>query len=80
MSSNSKKKTYEIQDNQLSQDFLISHYKSKVLQKTRQLGNYTELQLKFRNLQSEFNKLSNENLKIKFDLAQLNETSKRVYS
>ena len=70
-------KTYEIKDNQPSQDFLISHYKSQVLQKTRAAGNFGELQLKFRNLQSEVNKLSNENLKLKFELSQLDENSRK---
>ena len=75
MATKPKKKTYEINDNQLSQDFLISHYKSQVLHKTRTAGNYSELQLKFRNLQSDINKISNENLKLKFALSQLKETS-----
>ena len=68
-------KTYEISDFQPSQDFLITHYKSELLHKTRTAGNITELQLKFRNLQSEITKISNENLKLKFELAQLKETS-----
>ena len=53
-------KTYEIRDNKPSQDFLISHYKSQILQKTRGAGNFGELQLKFRNLQSDINQKSNE--------------------
>ena len=72
-----KNKTYEIQENQLSQDFLITHYKSQILYKTKRAENYTELQLKFRNLQSEMTKLSNENLKLKFALAQLQESNER---
>ena len=75
MSTTLMKKTYEIKDDQLSTDFLISHYKSQILHKTRTAGNYTELQLKFRNLQTEMNKISNENLKLKFALSQLKETS-----
>ena len=70
-------KTYEIRENGPSQDFLISHYKSQVLQKTRSAGNFGELQLKFRNLQSELNKLSNENLKLKYELAQLDENQRK---
>ena len=56
-----------------TQDFLISHYKSQVLQETRSTGNFGDLQLKFRNLQSELNKLSKKNLKLKYELAQLDE-------
>ena len=70
-------KTYEIRDNQPSQDFLISHYKSQVLQKTRAAGNFGELQLKFRNLQSELNKASNEKLKLEYELTQLDENSRK---
>ena len=77
MSKSIKNKTYEIQENQLGQDFLISHYKSQILYRTKTAGNYTELQLKFRNLQTEMTKLSNENLKLKFSLAQLKETNER---
>ena len=73
MSTSINKRTYEIKDGQLSPDFLISHYKSQILHKTRTAGNYTELQLKFRDLQTEMNKLSNENLKLKFALSQLKE-------
>ena len=69
-------KTYEIRDNKPSQDFLISHYKSQVLQKTRSAGNFGELQLKFRNLQNEINKISNENLKLKYEIAQLDDNSR----
>ena len=76
MATSLQKKAYELNENQLSQDFLISHYKSQVLQKTRSIGNYTELQLKFRSLQSEMNKLSNEHLKLKFALSQLKESSR----
>ena len=70
-------KTYEIRDNNPSQDFLISHYKSQVLQRTRGAGNFGELQLKFRNLQSDLNQKSNENLRLKYELTQLDENCRK---
>lgn len=70
-------KTYEIKDNNPSQDYLISHYKSQILQKTRGAGNFGELQLKFRNLQSDINQKSNENLKLKYELTQIDERCRK---
>ena len=70
----SKIKTYEIIDNHLSDDFLISHYKSKLLHKTRTSGNISELQIRYRKLQSEMEKISNETLKLKFEIEQTKET------
>lgn len=70
----SKIKTYEIIDNHLSDDFLISHYKSKLLHKTRTSGNISELQIRYRKLQSEMEKISYETLKLKFEIEQTKET------
>ena len=70
-------KTYEITDNKPSQDFLINHYKSQILQKARGAGNFSELQSKFRSLQTQVNRLSNENLKLKYELSQLNDNTRR---
>ena len=72
-----KSKTYEIRGNEENQDFLISHYKSKLLEKTRSLGNFADLQYKFRELQSNVNKLSNEHLKLKYELSQFNDDSRK---
>jgi hypothetical protein len=69
-------KTYEIHGDDNNQDFLLSHYKSQVLQKAQEAGNYCDLLSKFRNLQSEVNNLSNQNLKLKYELKQIEDNSR----